>query len=346
MSTTSPSGIRAAHEQAARILQHITNHWVSCCVYAAAKLNIADILAAGQQSIASLASTTDTHQPSLHRLLRLLAAYDLFKEVSPGVFANTAVSTALISNIDGGMKEFLLVELGEFYAPWGNIVESVRTGKTAFDQYYGTDLWGFYKNHEVEGLNFMQAMKNLAQFAEAAILEKYDFSSFKTITDIGGGNGTLLTAILKSTPGATGIVFDEPYVAEHAASLIAADQEVKDRCSTVGGNFFEEVPAGADAYVMKYIIHDWNDEDAVTILSNCSRAMKKESKILVIDGVVPEGNTPHGSKLMDMNMLAATGGRERTAAEFNSIFLQSGLRLIRVIDLAISEVSIVEGTKV
>ncbi|NLU92394.1 methyltransferase [Chitinophaga sp. Ak27] len=346
MNVTLLPGDIATHEQSARILQHITNHWVSCCVYAAAKLNIADLLATGPQSITSLAGATATHPPSLYRLLRLLAANDLFEEISPEIFDNTAASTALISDIKGGMKEFVLAELGEFYLPWGNLVDSIRTGKTAFDEYYGGNLWDFYKTHQAEGLNFMKAMTNLTQFSEGAILERYDFSAFSTITDVGGGNGALLMAILKRTPEARGIVFDEPYVVKETAHLIAADPKVKDRCATAGGNFFVEVPAGADAYVIKYILHDWSDEDAIRILSNCSRAMKKDSKILVIDGVVPEGNAPHASKLMDMNMLALTGGRERTAAEFESIFLRSGLRLTRVIDLSISEVSIVEGKKV
>ncbi|WP_212004907.1 methyltransferase [Chitinophaga sp. HK235] len=340
------SGVRATHEQTARILQHITNHWVSCCLYAAARYNIADILVAGPKDLESLATETGTHAPSLYRLLRLLAAHEIFEEVSPRVFANTPMATALIGNMYGSMKSFLLIELGEFYTPWGNLVETLKTGNTAFDEYYQTNLWGYYKANEEKGLNFMKAMTNLTGFCDTAILEKYDFSPFQTITDVGGGNGALLTAILKKTPGTSGIVFDEPYVVEQTAAIIAADAAVKDRCSTIGGNFFEQVPAGTDAYMMKMIIHDWNDEDSIKILSVCSRAMRKDSKILIIDGVVPEGNTLHGSKLMDMNMLVVTGGKERTVAEFDELFRRSGLRLTRVVDLSISEVSIVEGEKI
>ncbi|RBL90142.1 methyltransferase [Chitinophaga flava] len=339
------SGLHATHEQTTRILQHITNHWISCCVYAAARFNIADILVAGPKDLESLAAETGTHAPSLYRLLRLLAANEIFEEVSPRVFANTPMATALIGNAHGSMKAFVLVQLGEIYNPWGEVVESVRTGKTAFDEHYRANLWSYYKAHEDKGLNFMKGMTNLTQFADTAILEQYDFSPFKTITDIGGGNGALLSAILKKTPNTSGIIFDEPYVITQTAALIAADTAIKNRCTTIGGNFFEQVPAGTDAYIMKLILHDWTDEDAIKILSVCSRAMRKDSKILVIDGVVPEGNTHHGSKLADMNMLVTTGGRERSAAEFDELFRRSDLRLTRVVDLSITEVSIVEGEK-
>lgn len=340
------SGLQASAEHTGNILRHITNHWVSCCVYTAARLDIAEILSAGPLDIAALAAETNTHAPSLHRMLKLLAANGIFEEQSPGVFVNTPDSLALIGDIKGSMKAFLLAEMGEFYTPWGNLIDSVRSGKTAFDEYYGENLWEFYKKNAGEGQNFMKAMTALTSFLSPAILDKYDFSSFKTIIDVGGSNGSLLTAILRRTPGASGIVFDVPYVVEQTAALLAADPELRQRSSAVSGNFFEQVPAGADAYLLKMIIHDWDDEDSVRILSVVSKAMKPESKILIVDGVIPEGNSYHGAKFMDVNMLVVTGGKERTAAEFDELFRRSGLRLTRVIDLDITEVSIVEGEKV
>ncbi|QJB36418.1 methyltransferase [Chitinophaga oryzae] len=343
---TDLSGLRATAEHTGNILRHITNHWVSCSVYTAARLNIAEILSSGPMEINALATETGTHAPSLHRLLKLLAANGVFEEQTPGVFVNTPDSIALIGDIEGSMKAFLLAEMGEFYVPWGNLVDSVRTGKTAFDEHYGENLWEHYKKHADRGLNFMKAMTAVTSFLSPAILDKYDFSVFKTIIDVGGSNGSLLSAILKRTPGPSGIVFDVPYVVEQTAALLAADPLLRHRCSAVSGNFFEQVPAGGDAYLLKMIIHDWDDEDSVRILSVVSKAMKPESKILIVDGVVPEGNTLHGAKFMDVNMLVVTGGKERTAAEFGELFRRSGLRLTRVIDLDITEVSIVEGEKI
>ncbi|MBC9930014.1 methyltransferase [Chitinophaga qingshengii] len=333
-------------EHTAGILRHITNHWVSCCVYVAAKLNLADILSGGPMDIAGLAAETGTHPPSLHRVMKLLAANGIFEEQSSGMFVNTPNATALMADVEGSMKAFVLAELGDFYAPWGDLEGSVRTGKTAFDVHYGADLWKFYKTHADKGLNFMKAMTDVTSFLSPAILDKYDFSVFDTIIDVGGSNGALLSAILKKTPGPAGIVFDVPYVVEQTAAILAADPLLRHRCITISGNFFEQVPAGADAYLLKMIIHDWNDEDAIRILSVCSKAMKKESKILIVDGVVPEDNSLHGSKFMDVNMLVVTGGKERTAAEFDELFRRSGLRLTRIIDLDITEVSIVEGEKI
>lgn len=340
------SGLHATPEHTGNILRHITNHWVSCCVYTAAKLNIAEVLSSGPMDITTLAVETGTHAPSLHRMLRLLSANGVFEEQTPGVFVNSPDSLALIGNVEGSMKAFLLAEMGEFYTPWGNLIDSVRSGKTAFDEHYGENLWDFYKKNAEKGLNFMKAMTGLTSFLSPAILDKYDFSSFQTIIDVGGSNGSLLTAILKRTPGSSGIVFDVPYVVEQTAALLAADPQLRHRCSAVSGNFFEQVPAGADAYLMKMIIHDWDDEDSVRILSVVSKAMKKGSKILIVDGVIPEGNTYHGAKVMDVNMLVVTGGKERTAAEFGELFRRSGLQLTRVINLDVTEVSIVEGEKI
>jgi len=278
-------------------------------------------------------------------MLKLLAANGVFAEQAPGIFVNTPDSHALIGNMEGNMKAFLLAEMGEFYTPWGNLIDSIRSGKTAFDEHYGENVWDFYKKNANEGLNFMKAMTALTNFLSPAVLDKYDFSSFKTIIDVGGSNGALLSAILKKTPGPSGIVFDVPYVVEQTAALLAADPLLSHRCSTVGGDFFVGVPAGADAYLLKMIIDDWNDEDSIRILRVVGKAMNKESKILIVDGVIPEGNTYHGAKFMDVNMLVATGGKERTAAEFGELFDRSGLRLTRIIDLDITEVSIVEGEK-
>lgn len=328
-----------------RMLQVVAHHWLSCCVYVAAKLNIADHLSNGPKTVEWLASTTGSHAPSLYRVMRALAAEKIFEETQAETFMLTPDATALLSDAPGSIKYLVLAELGEFYNPWGELLHAVQTGKTAFDHYYKMDLWQFYATHPEEGRNFMQAMTTLTQYSDRAIVEAYDFSDFKTIVDIGGGNGALLMAILESAPQLKGTVFDAPYVVERT-KVIIEERGMSDRCTVQGGDFFKEVPAGADAYLMKYILHDWHEQDAIRLLQTCYRAMKKGSKLLAIDAVIPPGNTFHPGKFMDINMLIATGGRERTEAEFRQLFEQANLQFNKVIHLAIPDVSIIEGEKV
>jgi hypothetical protein len=332
-------------ENSRRMLQVIANHWFSCCIYVAAKLNIADHLVNGPQTVSSLAAATGCHTASLYRVLRALASEGVFEETAPEVFALTPDATALLSEVPGTIKYFVLAELGDFYSPWGQLMHSVQTGNIAFDHHYGTGLWQYYTTHPEEGVNFMQAMTRLTQYTDTAIVAAYDFSGFDTIVDVGGGNGALLMSIIRSFPRVKGTVFDAPYVVERTMAAIA-DQEMSGRCDAQGGDFFREVPPGADAYMMKYILHDWHEADAILLLRNCCKAMKKGSKLLAIDAVIPPGNTAHPGKLMDINMLVVTGGRERTAAEFQYLFEQAGIQFNRVIDLSLPDVSIIEGEKI
>lgn len=327
-----------------RMLQVLAHHWLSCCVYVAAKLNIADHLFTGPKTIEWLASETGTHAPSLYRVLRALAAEKIFEETQKETFMLTPNATALLSDAPGSMKYFILAELGEFYNPWGELLHTVQTGKTAFDHYYKMDLWQYYATHPEEGRNFMHAMTRLTQYSDKAIVDAYHFDGFKTIVDVGGGNGALLMAILQSAPALQGVVFDAPYVVEKTKQAIA-ENNMSNRCTVQGGDFFKEVPSGADAYIMKYILHDWQEADAIRLLQSCHRSMKKGSKLLAVDAVIPPGNTFHPGKFMDVNMLVVTGGRERTAEEFRKLFEQAGLQFNRVIDLSIPDVSIVEGEK-
>lgn len=328
----------------ARIMKSVFDQWFSCCVYVAARLNIADQLASGPLSIETLASINGSHAPSLYRVLRALAGEGIFEETEPGVFALTHEATALQSDAPGSMKAFVQALLGEHYQAWGHLLYSVQTGGIAFDHYYGMDLWKYYDKHPREGVNFMNAMTGLSGFQLPHIIAAYDFSGFNTIIDVAGGNGALLFAVLEATPGLKGVVFDQAYVVERTAAEIDT-RGLAERCSVAAGNFFESVPAGADAYMMKYILHDWHDADALRILQNCSKVIQPGSKLLVVDAVIPEGNIANPGKFMDVNMLVATGGRERTANEFKELFEAAGLQFNRVIDLTIPDLSIVEGEK-
>jgi hypothetical protein len=325
-----------------QMMQMITGFWTSCCIYNAAKLDIADRLANGPQTVDQLAEQTHTHAPSLYRVLRALAGTGIFTRQPDGAFANTTLSETLRADVPGSMKAMAIAQLGDHYNAWGNLLYSIKTGEISFDKIEGMPVWQFYETHPEEGLNFMKAMTGLTGAAIMNVLPAYDFSAFDTIVDVGGGNGALLMAVLGAAPNARGIVFDEEYVTIETEKTLAA-AGFADRCSVAAGSFFDSVPADADAYLMKLVLHDWNDEQSVTILRNCRKAMKPASKVLIIESVIPEGNAPHPGKFMDINMMAMTGGRERTADEFTAILGAAGLAVTNIIPTHSPLFSIIEA---
>ncbi|MBS1600708.1 MAG: methyltransferase [Bacteroidetes bacterium] len=328
----------------AQMMQLITGFWTSCCIYAAAKLNIADHLKDGSKNAGQLAEATHSHAPSLYRVLRALSSVGVFKENEDRQFELTPLGNTLQTDVPGSMKAMAIAQLGDHFNAWGNLVYSVKTGNISFDNIEGMSVWKYYEMHPDEGVNFMKAMSGLTGAVIMNVLPAYDFSGFKTIVDVGGGNGTLLMAILDRAPEAHGIVFDEEYVVAETKKLIA-QKNFSNRCESAAGSFFDFIPGNADAYVMKMVLHDWNDEQCLQILKNCNKAMKPGSKLLVLDSVIPEGNEPHPGKFMDINMLAMTGGRERTEKEFSSLFTKAGLKLSRVIPTHSPLFSIVEAIK-
>ncbi|MBI3257897.1 MAG: methyltransferase [Ignavibacteriae bacterium] len=329
----------------AQMLQMITGFWTSCCIYNAAKLDIADLLADGAQTTEQLAETTHCDAPSLYRVLRALASVGIFSENEKGEFSNTMLSDTLQNNVPGSMKAMAIAQLGDHYNAWGNLLYSIKTGNIAFDKVEGMPVWKYYETHPAEGVNFMKAMTGFSGASIMNILPAYDFSRFKTIVDIGGGNGALLMAVLDTVKDATGIVFDMEYVVHETQKEINA-KGFAGRCRTQGGDFFVSVPNGADVYLMKMILHDWNDEKSIQILKNCANAMNSNSTLLVMESVISEGNTPHPGKFMDINMLAMTGGKERTEKEFASLFSKAGLKLSKVIHTHSPMFSIVESIKI
>jgi hypothetical protein len=328
-----------------QMLQMITGFWTSCCIYNAAKLDIADLLGGKPQTIEQLAETTHCDAPSLYRLLRALASKGIFSENEKGEFSNTPLSETLKSNIPGSMKAMAIAQLGDHYNAWGNLLYSIKTGNIAFDEVEGMPVWQYYETHPEEGINFMKAMTGMTGTAIINVLPAYDFSGFKTIVDVGGGNGAMLMAVLNTAKEATGIVFDQEYVLHETSNELAA-KGFAARCSTQAGSFFDFVPEGADAYLMKMVLHDWNDEQSLIILNNCRKAMKADSKLIVIESVIPAGNTPHHGKLLDINMLVMTGGKERTEQEFAALFSRAGLKLSKIIPTHSPMFSIVEVVKI
>jgi hypothetical protein len=313
------------------MLQMITGFWVSRAIYVAAKLGLADLVKDSPKTAAELARLTGTHSPSLYRALRALASVGVFTDDGQGRFAQTPLSETLRSDTPGSMRALAIVELGQEHFPaWGNLMHSIKTGEIAFDNLFKQNAWEYYAQNPEDASNFNQSMKGLTEMVNAAVLEAYDFSGVGKLVDVAGGTGRLISAILAAHPRTRGVLFDLPHVIAEAGPLLDA-AGVRDRCETSTGDFFRSVPEGGDAYVMKWIIHDWDDGKSTAILKNINRAMDENGKLLLIEMVVPEGNQPDLSKFLDLDMMVMTGGRERTEAEFNSLLAASGFKLTRVI---------------
>ena len=313
-----------------QMLQIISGFWISRGVYAIAKLGIPDLLKDGPRAADELASATNTHPQSLFRVLRALASVGILTSENDR-FGLTPLSETLVTDAPGSLRWFAVSELGqEHYPAWGNLMQSIKTGEIAFDNVFGMDVWKYFSQNPEEAAIFNNSMSALTAVTNEAIAKLYDFSGFNTLVDVGGGHGGLITGILKSNPDLRGVLFDSPEVIEGARPKIEA-HGLADRCETVSGDFFKAVPAGGDAYIMKWIIHDWDDQKAITILENCRIHMQPNSKLILVDCVVPEGDEPHFSKFIDLNMLVMTGGKERTEKEFAQLLNAAGFKLLRVI---------------
>jgi hypothetical protein len=231
---------------------------------------------------------------------------------------------------------------------WSDLLYSVETGEPAFQRVFGTDSFSYMAQHPDEAANFDKAMSDFTRQIAVAVAANYDFSNFHTIVDVGGGNGTLLVGILSANPSLRGILFEQPHVADRAQEFIRA-AGLTDRCEVLRGDFFHDVPGGSDAYILKHVIHDWDDERATAILENCRRAMDSAGKLLIIEGVYPPridlSDESRGAASNDVNMLVCTGGRQRSENEFRSLFEASGFRLTRIVPTP-ARVGVIEGVPV
>ncbi|MBO0863041.1 MAG: methyltransferase [Chloracidobacterium sp.] len=309
----------------------------------AAELGIADHLVDGPRSSAELAQSTSTHPESLYRLLRILCSVGVFTETQPDSFAQTPLSECLRTGVPGSMRSWLrMIGLKNRYHMQAEALHSIKTGEPVFERVTGMNFFEHHAAHPEEGEIFNQAMNDMGQGVAAAVVQSYDFSGIARIIDVGGGYGTLIAPILRKYPEMTGILFDAPHVAERARESIATTG-LADRCEVVGGDFFKTIPAGCDAYLMRWIIHDWDHEHAVAILRNCRHAMGSSSRLLLIEMVLPEGNEFHPGKLLDYIMLISMGGRERTEEEYDRLLREAGLRLIKVAPTG-SPLSVIEAT--
>jgi len=326
----------------AQVIQMGMGGLVSGLVYAAARLGIADHLAAGPRSAAELAPSIGSPARSLHRFMRTLANLGLLSQEADEKFSLTPLGAALKSDAPGSARSTILVMSGGWvWKAWGEIEYSVKTGKTAMEKLFGMGVFDYLAQHPEDAARFSETMVGIHGAEPPAIAEAYDFSRFETIVDVGGATGNMLAHILARYPHAKGILFDRPHVVTGAPTLLGA-RGVDNRVKIAHGNFFESVPAGGDAYILSHIIHDWSESQCLTILGNCRRAMKPGAKLLIVEFVLPEDSTPHAGKLLDMVMLTIPGGEERTPTEYKALLSTAGFRMTRVVPSA-SDASVVEA---
>ncbi|MCK1743025.1 methyltransferase [Bradyrhizobium sp. 139] len=312
------------------MLNLINGFQITQAIRVASALRIADHLKDGARSAEELASLTQSSSDALYRLLRALAAVGVFREGDGRTFALTPMGDCLRMDAAtpiGGWVEH--VGNSAYWEAWGHLLHSVRTGENAFKALHGVDVWEYRVKHPEANAVFNRAMTDMSRGGSEAVVKAYDFSGFGHIVDVGGGQGSLLSAILQTWPQARGTLFDQPQVVAGVKEQLQA-HGVVDRCAIVGGSFFDAVPEGGDAYVMRHIIHDWEDDEAIAILQSCRRAMREPAKLLLVERTVAPPNELPG-KFSDLNMLVAPGGRERTGGEYAALFEKSGFELTRML---------------
>lgn len=325
----------------ASILQLAMGRWISQSLSVAARVNVADLIGDGEKSADELASATGSNRGALYRVLRALASVGVFRETSSGTFANTDVSSALRTDSPNSMRNIAMMFNDPWqFDNWGRLGDCVATGKSG-PELNGVGLFDQIGGNPEALKVFQGAMSDMSRGASKAVLASYDFSGVSTLADIAGGHGLLLTDIMRSRPGMKGILFDRPEVIKGAAAGSYV-RGLEDALTLVPGDFFESVPSGADAYMMKHILHDWSDDLSVKILANIRKVVPTDGKLLLVEAVIPPGNDPHPAKWIDIEMLVNPGGLERTAEEWTAVLAGGGFRVTRIISTP-SLFSIVEA---
>lgn len=304
--------------------------WITKALYVAAALEIADRVSEQPRTAEELADAAGAHAPSLYRVLRALASIGVFAEDEDGRFSLTPLADTLRSDRSGSLRGMaLLWGHPEHWQAWGSFLDTVRTGRSGFELAFGVPLFQFFAQRPEIALIFNDAMTAFSGYEADAVAAAYDFSGAGSLVDVGGGQGLLLATILRRFPGVRGVLFDLPSVVTAGNAPLDA-LGVRDRATVVGGDFFAAAPDGGDVYILKNIVHDFDDRQALAILSVVRRAMDAHGTLLLAQEVLPPGNAPSGGKLLDMQMLLI-GGRERTEAEYRSLLEGGGFRLTRII---------------
>ncbi len=315
-------------------------------LYAATKLNVADVLVAGPQSSQEIAQAVGADAPSLFRVLRALAGIGIFAEDDQGRFALTPFAERLRTDTPDSIHALILWMCD----PWrweiiGDTLDTVRTGKTWYERTHQKDLYGFLRDNPQAGEEFNRGVKAWSLYMHQAAVAAYDFSGITTLVDVGGGMGNLIVSILQKTPTLQGISFDQPAVAEAAKHHISSS-DVADRCQVIQGNFFEAVPQGGDAYLISFVLMDWDDDHVLQILQNCHRAMAPGNRLLIVEALIGAQNEPTFGKVLDLLEISETpSGRVRTAEEHNALLDKAGFKMTRVVSSEIPSVCVVEAER-
>jgi O-methyltransferase domain/Dimerisation domain len=329
-------------QPAATLMRLVSGFQVSKAISVAAELGIADLLGDGPRSADELAETTGSHPRSLYRLLRALAAVSVFREDQEGRFALTPLSECLRSDAVGSVAP-MAVFFGhpDYWQAWGDLRHSVQTGEYAFRHVHGMSPWEYRVRHPETGAVFDRAMTGLSRAGDNAALAAYDFGRFGSVVDVGGGQGAFLAALLAKQQGTQGVLFDQAHVVAQAQPVLEA-AGVADRCRVEAGSFFESIPEGGDAYVMKHVLVDWEDDDALAILRTCRRAIGADKRMLVIEPIITQGHESAAAKLLDVAVLVSPGGKLRTRDELGTLFGATGFRLSSIYPTSAGEY-VVEG---
>jgi hypothetical protein len=330
------------------MLQLMSGFWLARAIYLAAKLGLADLMQAEPQTTAALAAATGTHAPALSRVLRALASAGIFAEDEQGRFTLTPLAATLQTNVPGSLRAWAMVQLGEeHYQAWGDLLYSVQTGESAFTHVFGTGVWPYRAQHPEHARLFDEAVAHVSSLHHATVLASYPFAKLTRVVDVGGGEGGLLVALLQAHPGMQGVLCELPHVAAKAQRRIA-EAGLAERCAVVAGDVFTAVPGGGDAYVLARVLHTCDDDRAVALLTSCHRAMAPQSRLLLLERVLPARVHPSPTAqtvtLADLNLMVLSGGRERTAAEYRALCQAAHFELTQIIATP-SGMSVIEGVR-
>ena len=329
---SAPSGAGPTPEQV--LIPLFTGRWAMQAVAAAARLGIADQLASGPRTPEEVAAAAGTHPRATRRLMRGLASVGVFAAERDGRYRLTEAGELLRADNPTTFRDAFIAETDNVHwQSWAKLHDAVRTGAPQPQPVFGLPAFDYYGKHPDEGAQFGKAMENLSRFAAFAVLEAYDFSDAKTILDVGGGNGSMVLAILQRNPQIRGLVYDLPYIEGPANERIRA-AGAAETVRFQPGSFFDSIPPGADVHLMKFILHDWDDAESIQILKRSRESIAPGGRLVVIEQLVPADPSPHMVHLMDLNMLVMTGGLERTEREYALLFEAAGYRLARAVPTA------------
>jgi len=335
-------GDKVADPVAEKMSQMIRGYWVSQIVGTLAQLEIPDRLANGPLSFDELAKQIGCDPEATYRLLRASASVDVVSATTDGRFGLTPLGKTLRSNVPGSMRESAIaLTAASHWLPWGRLVEAVRQGVRQTPATLGRELFEFYAENPDEGSAFTGAMSNLSAAVAEEVAQVLDASTAKHVVDVGGASGSIIAPLLERNPALHGTILELAHVVPRARATLA-ELGLSSRCRVMEGDFFKAVPR-ADIHILKWIIHDWDDEQSVRILSNCARALERNGRVILIERVLPEDERPSYPALADLNMLVLLPGRERTTKQYAKLFEAAGLRLVRVSETA-SAMQIIEAS--